>query len=85
MRGRTIGSTLTGMTLLLAASGCTDLLGDSQSTESAALGDALPGTNATTFAAAKANFVAAEGAPDGLIRRARSVAPARTSSGATGR
>ena len=31
-----------------------------------ALGDALPGTNGTTFAAAKANFVAAEGGPDGL-------------------
>jgi CxxC motif-containing protein (DUF1111 family) len=37
-----------------------------QSGESAALGDALPGTNATTFAAAKANFAAAEGNTDGL-------------------
>ena len=30
------------------------------------LGDSLPGTNATTFAAAKANFVATESAADGL-------------------
>ena len=32
----------------------------------AILGDALPGTNSATFAAAKANFQQAEGAPDGL-------------------
>jgi CxxC motif-containing protein (DUF1111 family) len=39
---------------------------DIQTDESAALGDALPGTNATTFAAAKANFAATENAVDGL-------------------
>jgi len=55
-----------GGALLFAASSCSDLQGDGQSSASFALGDALPGTNATTFAAAKANFQAAEGAPDGL-------------------
>jgi CxxC motif-containing protein (DUF1111 family) len=39
---------------------------DTESTESALLGDALPGTNATTFAAAKANFNTTENATDGL-------------------
>jgi CxxC motif-containing protein (DUF1111 family) len=67
MRGRTIGITLTGLGLLFAAaSSCADMQGDSQSSDNAALGDSLPGTNGTTFAAAKANFQAAEGAPDGL-------------------
>jgi len=66
MRGRTIGSALLGIGLVFTASSCGNLKDDSQSSESAALGDALPGTNATTFAAAKANFQAAEGAPDGL-------------------
>jgi CxxC motif-containing protein (DUF1111 family) len=32
----------------------------------ALIGDALPGTNATTFAAARTNFMAAEGQSDGL-------------------
>ena len=36
------------------------------SVERAALGDALPGTNATTFAAAKADFNATENAAEGL-------------------
>ena len=97
MRGRTIGATLIGVSLLFAASSCGNMKDDSQSSESAALGDALPGTNATQFADAKANFQAAEGAPDGLgpifnerscmfcPRRARSVARARTSNDATGR
>ncbi|HEY7371576.1 MAG TPA: di-heme oxidoredictase family protein [Polyangia bacterium] len=66
MRGQTIGSTLFGISLLLAASSCSDLQGDGQSSDNAALGDALPGTNGTQFAAAKANFQANEGAPDGL-------------------
>jgi CxxC motif-containing protein (DUF1111 family) len=66
MRLRTIGTTLTGAALLLAASSCADMQDDSQSAESAALGDALPGTNAATFAAAKANFQAQETADDGL-------------------
>jgi CxxC motif-containing protein (DUF1111 family) len=39
---------------------------DTESTESALLGDAIPGTNATTFAAAKANFNTTENATDGL-------------------
>ena len=54
--GRTIGPILTGVALLFAASSCADLQGDGQSSDNAALGDALPGTNGTTFAAAKANF-----------------------------
>src|SRR5690349_2325436 len=66
MRGRTIGSTLSGITLLFGVASCTDLQGDGQSSDNFALGDALPGTNGTQFAAAKANFEAAEGAPDGL-------------------
>ncbi len=37
-----------------------------KSVEQALLGDALPGTNATTFAAAKANFAEVENAVDGL-------------------
>jgi CxxC motif-containing protein (DUF1111 family) len=39
---------------------------DIQTGTSAALGDSLAGTNATTFAAAKANFLASEGLGDGL-------------------
>jgi CxxC motif-containing protein (DUF1111 family) len=66
MRARTIGPALTGAALLFAVSSCADLQGDTQSNDNAALGDALPGTNAATFSAAKANFVAAEGADDGL-------------------
>ena len=65
-RIRTIGPILTGVALLFAASSCADVEGDTQSSDNAALGDALPGTNGTTFAAAKANFAAQEGAPDGL-------------------
>jgi len=66
MRGPTIGIALAGLALVFAASSCADLKDDTQSSENLALGDALPGTNATQFAAAKANFQAAEGAPDGL-------------------
>ena len=66
MSFRTIGPILTGAALLFAVSSCADVEGDTQSSDNAALGDALPGTNGTTFAAAKANFVAQEGAPDGL-------------------
>jgi CxxC motif-containing protein (DUF1111 family) len=39
---------------------------DVGSSESAVLGDALPGTNATTFSDARTNFAAAENATDGL-------------------
>jgi CxxC motif-containing protein (DUF1111 family) len=66
MRVRVLGPILTGAALMFAASSCADIEGDSQPSESAALGDALPGTNGTTFAAAKANFAAAENADDGL-------------------
>jgi len=34
--------------------------------EAALLGDAIPGTNAATFAATRLNFIAEEGPPDGL-------------------
>ena len=37
-----------------------------KSVEQALLGDALPGTNSTTFAAAKTNFAEVENAADGL-------------------
>ena len=40
--------------------------GTTTQTEGAVLGDALPGTNAATFADAKANFAAVENATDGL-------------------
>ena len=53
----------------IAAGGCGSEPGTGEEVESsgeALLGDALPGTNATTFAAAKANFGAVENASDGL-------------------
>src|SRR5450432_1691436 len=53
----------------VAAGGCGAEAGTGESVESsgeALRGDALPGTNATTFAAAKANFAAVENATDGL-------------------
>src|SRR5215471_5354142 len=57
--------------ILMAASaicalGCGAPETDVASTEGAVLGDALAGTNATTFAAAKANFAATENNTDGL-------------------
>jgi len=64
---------MTRMTFALAAilalpmaAGCSDLVSDSTSTDNFALGDALPGVNATTFAAAKANFGLTETQQDGL-------------------
>jgi CxxC motif-containing protein (DUF1111 family) len=52
---------------VLLAAGCSDMQSeDVQTGDSFALGDALPGTNATTFAAAKANFNATESNADGL-------------------
>src|SRR5262252_837636 len=54
------------LVLPLAAAGCHDLISDTTGTESYALGDALPGVNATTFAAAKANFGQTEVQGDGL-------------------
>src|SRR6187401_3648112 len=54
------------LTLPLAA-GCSDLVDDSVSSqEHAALGDSLPGTNATLFAEARAAFGAVETVQDGL-------------------
>jgi CxxC motif-containing protein (DUF1111 family) len=60
-----------GAVLALGGWGCMgDTGGDSNDTITVAselsLGDALPGTNATTFAAARANFIATESAVDGL-------------------
>jgi CxxC motif-containing protein (DUF1111 family) len=54
------------MFLPLLATSCGDLGEDTPSLGSAALGDALPGVNATTFAAAKANFGQTEVQGDGL-------------------
>jgi CxxC motif-containing protein (DUF1111 family) len=49
------------------AAGCSDLIDDSVGTsDNFALGDAIPGTNATQFAAAKANFGLTETQQDGL-------------------
>ena len=48
------------------AAGCSDLTDDSSSSDSYALGDALPGTNAARFAEAKANFALTETQQDGL-------------------
>jgi CxxC motif-containing protein (DUF1111 family) len=59
-----------GVTVAVGAVGC---LGDNDSSDSTStsigalsLGDALPGTDASTFAAAKANFGATETQADGL-------------------
>jgi CxxC motif-containing protein (DUF1111 family) len=52
--------------LPLAATGCSDLIDDAASQDNFALGDAIPGTNATDFAAAKANFGQTETQQDGL-------------------
>ena len=49
----------------MGAVGCGQSGDDVTSTEGAVLGDALPGTNAATFAAAKANFEATETVQDG--------------------
>src|SRR6478736_3210346 len=51
----------------LVGAGCSDLTDDSVgSHDNFALGDAIPGTNATQFAAAKANFNLTETQQDGL-------------------
>jgi CxxC motif-containing protein (DUF1111 family) len=69
----------------MLATSCGDLTEDTASSESAALGDALPGTNATSFAAAKANFGQTETQQDGLgpIFNERSCSACH-SNGATG-
>jgi CxxC motif-containing protein (DUF1111 family) len=56
-----------GATLAISGVSCMGEETDTTSTEvGALLGDALPGTNGTTFAAARANFIATESATDGL-------------------
>jgi CxxC motif-containing protein (DUF1111 family) len=58
---------VSAVALPLLATACGEMSGDSgNAEEGAALGDALPGTNGTTFATAKANFAAFEGNTDGL-------------------
>ncbi|HXT99889.1 MAG TPA: di-heme oxidoredictase family protein, partial [Polyangia bacterium] len=54
------------LALPLAAATCTNVEDDVSSSASLALGDALPGTNATDFAEAKAAFSTSENAADGL-------------------
>ena len=55
------------LTAPLLGAGCGDLTDDSVgSQDNFALGDAIPGTNATQFAAAKANFGLTETQQDGL-------------------
>ena len=49
----------------MGAVGCGQSADDVQSTEGAVIGDALPGTNAAAFAAAKANFEQTETVQDG--------------------
>ncbi|HKW84351.1 MAG TPA: di-heme oxidoredictase family protein [Burkholderiaceae bacterium] len=51
----------------IGAVGCgEEAVNDVASSEGAVLGDALPGTNAATFTAARANFAASENNTDGL-------------------
>ena len=54
------------LALPLAATSCSDLTDDSTSTESSALGDSLPGTNAALFTEARNAFAAVETVQDGL-------------------
>ncbi|HSS37900.1 MAG TPA: hypothetical protein VLT58_03950, partial [Polyangia bacterium] len=63
-----IGLLSLGVFAAFGAAGCTgDETSDTlTSIEGASLGDALPGTNATRFAAAKANFNQTETTADGL-------------------
>jgi CxxC motif-containing protein (DUF1111 family) len=64
---RTLFALAAILALPLAAGGCSDLMDESTAADnSAALGDALAGTNATQFAAAKANFALTEVQGDGL-------------------
>ena len=64
---RTLFALAAILALPLAAGGCSDLMDESTAADnSAALGDALAGTNATQFAAARANFALTEVQGDGL-------------------
>jgi CxxC motif-containing protein (DUF1111 family) len=76
---------LAALLALPLGAGCSDLIDDSSSTDNFALGDAIPGTNATDFAAAKANFGLTETQQDGLgpIFNERSCSACH-SNGATG-
>ena len=66
MNVRKLAPTVVAAATLLGA-GCGDMQADDvQTGNDFALGDALPGTNGTTFAAAKANFNATENNADGL-------------------
>ena len=69
----------------MGAVGCGQNVDDVQSTEGAVIGDALPGTNAAAFAAAKANFELTETVQDGAgpIFNERSCSACH-SNGATG-
>jgi CxxC motif-containing protein (DUF1111 family) len=57
---------LAAILALPLAAGCSDLIDDSSTQDNFALGDAIPGTNATLYAAAKANFGQTETQQDGL-------------------
>jgi len=67
MRSVTTQLALAAMLALpFVATACGDLTDDISTSTSLALGDALPGTNATAFAEAKAAFNTSENAADGL-------------------
>jgi CxxC motif-containing protein (DUF1111 family) len=51
---------------LAGAVGCSEVAEPTATAESNLLGDALPGTNAATFSAARSNFALVENASDGL-------------------
>jgi CxxC motif-containing protein (DUF1111 family) len=55
-----------GATLAVSGVSCMGEEPDTSTEIGALLGDAIPGTNGTTFAAARANFIATESATDGL-------------------
>ena len=57
---------LAALVALPLGAGCSDLIDDSTTTDSFALGDSIPNTNAANFGAAKANFELTETQQDGL-------------------
>src|SRR5436190_12523245 len=64
---RTLFALAAILALPLAAGGCSNLMDESTAADnSAALGDSLPGTNATLFAQARAAFGTTETVQDGL-------------------
>jgi CxxC motif-containing protein (DUF1111 family) len=64
--GWTLAASLAAIAAASAATSCSSDEPSEAASEAAVLGDALPGTNAATFAAAKTNFAATENAADGL-------------------